>query len=37
MSYLVIPISLFLFAAIVIWFDDKDIHRNTHDDMMHGH
>jgi hypothetical protein len=37
MSLLALPIGLFLFAAIVIWADDKAIHKNTHDDMMHGH
>lgn len=37
MSYIVLPISLYLLAAIIMWFDDNDIHRNTHDDMSHGH
>lgn len=37
MSLLALPIGLFLFAGIVIWLDDKAIHKNTHDNMTHGH
>lgn len=28
---------LFVISALAIWSDDVVIHRNTRDDMLHGH
>lgn len=38
MSLLIMVVGLIVFAGVVVWADDNEIHKGTpHDDVQHGH